>query len=129
MQAKEMMMQAKEIMRPAAAVVSVDQSIGEAMAKGLTDGGGHVVAVDDDQVAGVLDPALFSEVDLAAPELSGEMVGNLVSLTFRICRPDDEADALREVFERSGAGAIVVVEGSGRIKGVVAPSDLPGATR
>lgn len=128
MQAKEMMMQAKEIMRPAA-VVSVDESIGEAMAKRLTDGGGHVVAVDDDQVAGVLDPAHFSEVDLAAPELSGEMVGNLVSLTFRTCRPDDEADALREVFERSGAGAIVVVEGSGRIKGIVAPSDLPGATR
>lgn len=121
-------MQAKEIMRPAAAVVSVDQSIGEAMATGLT-GGGHLVAVDDDQVAGVLDPALFSQVDLAAPELSGEMVGNLVSLTFRTCRPDDEADALREVFERSGAGAIVVVEGSGRIKGIVAPSDLPGATQ
>ena len=121
------MTQAKEIMRPAAAVVSVDQPLGEAVAEVLADGGGHVVAVDDDQVAGVLDPALLSQVDLGAPELSSEMVGNLVSLTFRTCRPDDDAEALREVFDRSGAAAIVVVERSGNIKGIIAPSDLPGA--
>lgn len=120
------MTQAKEIMRPAAAVVSVDQSVGETVAKVLADGGGHVVAVDDDQVAGVLDPAILAQVDLGSPELSGEMVGNLVSLTFRTCRPDDSASTLRDVFERSGAGAIIVVEGSGRVKGVIAPSDLPG---
>lgn len=123
------MTQAMEIMRPAAAVVSVDQSVGEAVAKVLADGGGHVVAVDDDQVAGVLDPALLSQIDLGAPELSDEMVGNLVSLTFRTCRPDDEADVLRDVFERSGAGAIVVVERGGGVKGVIAPSDIPGAVR
>jgi CBS-domain-containing membrane protein len=120
------MTQAKEIMRPAAAIVSVDQSLGEAVAEVLANGGGHVVAVDDDQVAGVLDPALLSQIDLGAPELSGEMVGNLVSLTFRTCRPDDEAEALREVFDRSGAAAIIVVAGNGGIKGVVSPSDLPG---
>ena len=120
------MTQAKEIMRPAAAVVSVDQSVGEAVAKVLADGGGHVVAVDDDQVAGVLDPAILSHIDLGSPELSNEMVGNLVSLTFRTCRPDDSAGEIREVFERSGAAAIVVVEGSGQVKGVIAPSDLPG---
>lgn len=123
------MTQAKQIMRPAAAVVSVDQSLGEAVAEVLADGGGHVVAVDDDQVAGVLDPALLSQIDLGAPELSDELVGNLVSLTFRTCRPDDDAETLRDVFGRSGAGAIVVVERNGRIKGVISPSDLPGSVQ
>ena len=123
------MTQAREIMRPAAAIVSVDQSVGEAAAEVLADGGGHLVAVDDDQVAGLLDPALLAQVDFGAPELSGEMVGNLVSLTFRTCRPDDDADALREVFDRSGAAAIIVVDRSGAIEGVISPSDLPGAAR
>ena len=123
------MTQAKEIMRPAAAVVSVDEPLGEAVREVMANGGGHVIAVDDDQVAGVLDPALLSQIDLGAPELSNEMVGNLVSLTFRTCRPDDDADALRETFDRSGAGAIVVVDGSGGIKGIISPSDLPGAVR
>jgi len=121
------MTQAKDIMRPAAAVVSVEQTVGEAVAEVLHDGGGPVVAVDDDQVAGVIDPALMSQIDMAAPELASEMIGNLVSLTFRTCRPEDEAAALREVFERSGAGAIVVVDSGGRVEGIVAPSDLPGA--
>lgn len=123
------MTKANEIMHPAAAVISVDKSVGEAVAEVLAGGGGHVVAVDGDQVAGVLDPALLSHVDLGAPELSGEMVGNLVSLTFRTCRPEDDATDLRDVFERSGAGAIVVVGGKGQVQGVVAPSDLPGAVR
>lgn len=124
-----MMTQAKDIMRPPAAIVPVERSVGDAVVEVLEGGGGHVVAVDDDQVAGVLDPALLSQIDLGAPELSDEMVGNLVSLTFRICRPEDQASALRDVFERSGAGAIVVVRGNGRIDGVIAPSDLPGAVR
>lgn len=123
------MTQAKEIMRPAAAVVPVDRTVGEAVAEVLQDGGGPVVAVDDDQVAGVLDPALMAQIDMGSPELRHELIGNLVSLTFRTCRPEDDAAALREVFERSGAGAIVVVDRGGRVKGIVAPSDLPGAVR
>lgn len=123
------MTQAKEIMRPAGAVVSVDESVGEAVSEVLEGGGGHVVAVDHDQVAGVIDPALLSQLDLAAPELSQEMVGNLVSLTFRTCRPDDEVVALRETFERSGAAAIVVVGKDGNVRGIVASSDLPGQVR
>ena len=123
------MTQAKDIMRPAAAVVPVDRTVGEAVAEVLEDGGGPVVAVDDDQVAGVLDPALMSQIDTGAPELAGELVGNLVSLTYRTCRPEDDAATLREMFDRSGAGAIVVVDRAGRVEGIVAPSDLPGAVR
>ena len=123
------MTQAKDIMRAAGAVVSVDESVGEAVAEVLDNGGGHVVAVDDDQVAGVIDPALLSQLDLAAPELSEEMVGNMVSLTFRTCRPDDDVPALRETFERSGAAAIVVVGTDGGVRGIIASSDLPGAVR
>ncbi len=95
----------------------------------LEGGGGHVVAIDHDQVAGVIDPALLSQLDLAAPQLSEEMVGNLVSLTFRTCRPEDEVPALRETFERSGAAAIVVVGKDGQVRGIVASSDLPGQVR
>lgn len=120
---------AKDIMRPAGAVVPVDESVGDAVAEVLEHGGGHVVAVDDDQVAGVIDPALLAQLDLAAPQLSREMVGNLVSLTFRTCRPDDDVPALRDAFERSGAAAIVVVGADGGVRGIVASSDLPGAVR
>ena len=123
------MTQAKDIMRSAGAVVPVDESVGEAVAEVLEHGGGHVVAVDDDQVAGVIDPALLAQLDLAAPGLADELVGNLVSLTFRTCRPDDGVPALRETFERSGAQAIVVVGADGGVKGVLASSDLPGAVR
>lgn len=123
------MTKAKDIMRPAASVLPVDRTVGEAVAEELHEGGGYVVATDDDQVAGVLDPALLSQIDFGAPELGGELIGNLVSLTFRTCRPEDDARALGEVFERSGAGAIVVVDRDGGIRGVIAPSDLPGAVR
>lgn len=123
------MTQAKDIMHPAAAIVSVDQAIGDAVATVLGKGGGHVVAVDGDEVAGVLDPAILSQVDMRSPQLSQEMVGNLVSLTFRTCRPDDNTSTIRDVFERSGAGAIVVVEGHGHVEGIIAPSDLPGMVR
>lgn len=123
------MTQAKDIMRAAGAVVSVDESVGEAVAEVLDKGGGHVVAMDDDQVAGVIDPALLSQLDLAAPKLSEEMVGNMVSLTFRTCRPEDDVPALRETFERSGAAAIVVVGTDGDVRGIIASSDLPGAVR
>ena len=123
------MTQAKEIMRPAAAVLPVDRTVGEAVAEELEGGGGYVVAMDDDQVAGVVDPALLTQIDLASPELGSELIGNLVSLTFRTCRPEDDARALQEVFERSGAAAIVVVDQDGSIEGIIAPSDLPGAVR
>lgn len=123
------MTKAMDIMREAGAVVSVEASVGETVAEVLGNGGGHVVAVDDDQVAGVIDPALLSQLDLAAPRLSEEMVGNMVSLTFRTCRPEDEVLALRETFERSGAAAIVVVAKDGAVRGVIASSDLPGAVR
>lgn len=121
------MTKAKDIMRPPAAVLPVDRTAAEAIAQELDVGGGQVVAIDDDQVAGVIDPALLSQIDLGSPQLGGELIGNLVSLTFRTCRPDDDAAALREVFDRSGAASIVVVAPDGRIEGVVAPSDLPGA--
>lgn len=121
------MTKAKDIMRPPAAVLPVDRTVAEAVAEELEAGGGQVVAIDDDQVAGVIDPALLSQIDLGSPQLGGELIGNLVSLTFRTCRPDDDAAALREVFDRSGAASIVVVAPDGRIEGVVAPSDLPGA--
>lgn len=123
------MTQAKDIMRPAGAVVSVDEAVNDAVARVLHSGGGPVIAVDDDQVAGVIDPALLAQLDLAAPQMTEEMVGNLVSLTFRTCRPEDDVPALRDAFERSGAAAIVVVGADGRVRGVVSSSDLPGAVR
>ncbi len=123
------MTQAKDIMRPAGAVVPVDEAVNDAVARVLESGGGPVIAVDDDQVAGVIDPALLAQLDLAAPQMTEEMVGNLVSLTFRTCRPDDDVPALRDAFERSGAAAIVVVGTDGRVRGVVSSSDLPGAVR
>ena len=123
------MTQAKDIMRPAGAVVAVEDAVGDAVADVLDAGGGPVVAVDHDQVAGVIDPALLAQLDLAAPGLSNEMVGNLVSLTFRTCRPDDDVPALKETFERSGAAAIVVVGADGGVRGIINSSDLPGAVR
>lgn len=123
------MAKTKDIMRPAAGVVGVDRTVGEVMADVQEHGGGYVVAVDGERVVGVIDLAPLSQMGPVASELSGQKLGDLVSLTFRTCGPQDDAAALGAVFERSGAAVVVVVGPGGRVVGVIAPSDLPGAVR
>ena len=123
------MTQAKDIMRPAGAVVPVEELVGDALAKLRESGGGPLVALDDDEVAGVVDPYLFGQLEHGKPEFSDEMIGNLISLTFRTCRPDDDVRMLENTFERSGAAFIVVAEPGGKVHGLVSPADLPGMVR
>ncbi|SLN62512.1 CBS domain-containing protein [Oceanibacterium hippocampi] len=121
------MTMARDIMQPAEAIVHVAHSLREALIRFRESDTDYLVALDGNQVAGVIDRALLVDLDAKTPGISDELIGNLDSLKFRTCRLDDDITVVERLLTFSDAGIVAVVDEDHQIHGLIGPSDLaPG---
>jgi CBS domain-containing protein len=119
--------QAQEIMRDPGLVVSAGRPAAAAVQRLRRERRAHLIAVDGDEVAGVLSFDALLDLEREGQGLGEEMIGNLVSAEFRTCRPTDDIRALRAVLRRSGVAIIVVTEADGKVRGLITADDLDRA--
>lgn len=120
---------ARDIMRPVAAVVHVEHTLAEALARVRDSEWGYLIAVDGDEAVGVLDRTLIEGIDAEDVAGRSEMVGNLMSLAFRTCRLHDNVEAVRRLFERTPAVVVAVTDVDRQVHGLIAPDDVGLAPR
>lgn len=120
---------ARDIMRPAVAIVHVEHTLAEALVRIRDTQWGYLIAVDGDEAVGVLDRRLIDGIDAEDHVSRSEMVGNLMSLAFRTCRLDDGIEDVRRLFERSEAVVVAVTDVDRQVHGLIAPDDIGLAPR
>lgn len=117
-------MRAREMARPTD-IVHAHDSVGETLACLRASESRYVVAMDGDEIALLLDGSRLSEILAASPWLGDEMIGNLDSIAFRVCRQDDDCSTVIDLLHRSNVDAAVVARPDGMAQGVIFASDLP----
>lgn len=116
------MTRANQMMQSALVTVNADESIEDVLEVTRNVDCEHVVVLDNGEVAAVLEANLVNGLDLETPGIRDEMIGNLASVKFRTCRPDDDRRAVWDLMEKSDASVIVVTESDGRVLGTISKS-------
>jgi len=87
----------------------------------------HIVAVDDGAVAALLESTQIDAPDASMPWFPKEMVGNLNSIPFCLCRHSDDVAFVKHEIRRLNADAAIVVGPRGEIHGVIFAAGLAGS--
>lgn len=117
------MMQAKDLMRPSAATVHVDQPISEARARFKESRGDTLVVLDGDRIVGTIgrEKAMNANTD--------EKIAQHMASKLRTCRLDDDINVVHQMLELSDASLILVVDKEDQLQGIIRPSDIKRSER
>ena len=110
-------------------VIHAHATLGEARSHLRRSDRSHIVAVDNGAVAALLESIQIDATDASAPWFREEMVGNLNSIPFCLCRHSDDVAFVTNEIRRLNAEAAIVVGPCGEIHGVIFASRLPGTAK
>jgi CBS domain-containing protein len=120
-------MQVKNAMRPTSEVVHVDESLLDAAIRLRRGKLAAVAVVDGDEIVGLLTASAVAE-KLASPDndLGVAAVRDLMSAEIGFCHGSETIDAAGRVMAEGGHDHLLVVDGDGKLCGVLSAEKLPG---
>jgi predicted transcriptional regulator len=115
---------AGDVMRPAGCVLFGDEDAQTALAQLRRAGSSLLLTAQDDSITGVVNRATLERFLRTVPDAGRELVGNLTSSSFSVCRPDDPISVIRRRFALPQVQAVVVSDADGRLCGVITRDDV-----
>jgi CBS domain-containing protein len=118
-------MLAKDVMLPTTEVVHLDQSLLDAGIRLRRFQLPALPVVDGDEIVGLLTAEALEE-QAAAPDndLAETAVRDRMSAEVAFCRNDESVAAARRLIEAGGHSHLLVIDGKGRLCGLIAAHDL-----
>ncbi len=117
----------RDIMSQPVLTVETDETLWDAWQLLFVSGLRHLVVIDRfGQTMGVLsDRNILAEVPATAEHLSSKLVSDVLArVPVAVISPDSDPRAAASLMARATSEAVPVVEGDGRLVGIVTESDL-----
>lgn len=118
-------MTAGNVMRPRPAILAADEPAHRGLSLMERQGCDLLVTVEMDEVVGVLRRDALRKAICSRPGASTEMIGNLATGGFRLCREGDSLECVARRLATAEVGVMVVSDEDGTVVGIVLGEEIP----